>query len=189
MGAFGFSIFGYDLWGLLDASLFGIIACGIWRRSRIAAVAGFTIFAASRPYIWVQSKTSTLGVVVALAIGFLLFHGVRGTFAYHKFRPQVPDFDESAGVTRSPPRPERYFRRITWIVSLVLAGLSLLGVVVSLADWLLSGEMNLEDALIFAALAGASLLLPWALFFLGRWIVRTFTDSGKSKLAAGDDLR
>jgi hypothetical protein len=73
---------------LVDAAIFAAVAYGLWRRSRIAAVAGFVLFLIERVYMVIQTGSifgaGVLGIV--LLIGFL--NGMRGAFSYHKLQSQ-----------------------------------------------------------------------------------------------------
>jgi hypothetical protein len=69
---------------LLDAMLFAIIAYGLYKHSRIAAVAGFTLFLIERIYAYMMTG-SILGVgVLGIIMLFGFFNGIRGAFAYQK---------------------------------------------------------------------------------------------------------
>lgn len=77
-------IFGIDGFGLFDAVLFAIIGFGVYRKSRVAAVAGLVLYIVERFYMLASgSATGTAGVsTVFVALYFV--HGVRGTFAYRR---------------------------------------------------------------------------------------------------------
>lgn len=86
------SLFGVDtvsIWALVDAGLFALIAFGIYKMSRIAAILGLLL------YLWGQIGviTSTGNTNVILFILFVLYfiHGIRGTFAYHNLKKQQPE--------------------------------------------------------------------------------------------------
>lgn len=67
---------------LVDVGVFLVIAFGIWRLSRVAAVVGLTLYLGERIYLLV-----TLGhipSIIAFFVMLFLFHAVRGTFAYHR---------------------------------------------------------------------------------------------------------
>lgn len=76
-------VLGVTVWSLVDVALFGVIAIGIWRwLSRVAAVAGLALYLLEQGY-----QIATIGSkspVMALLFILFLFHGVRGTFAYHR---------------------------------------------------------------------------------------------------------
>jgi hypothetical protein len=69
--------FGSD--ALFDAALFAIIAFGIWKRSRVAAVAGLTLYLVERAYMWSQFGIGNPVIALIFTCGFV--NGVRGTFA------------------------------------------------------------------------------------------------------------
>jgi len=82
---------GFDDWSLIDAAIFAIIAYGIYKVSRTAAVVGFTLFLlSSRIFLWVRHGLG--GDIVAIMFSFIailvtlaFINSMRGTFAYHKF--------------------------------------------------------------------------------------------------------
>src|SRR5438552_2683818 len=54
LGGFGFQIMGFDLWSLLDAALMAVLAFGIRRMSRTAAVIAFVYYVVGRIDLWAQ---------------------------------------------------------------------------------------------------------------------------------------
>ena len=77
---------GDRLWGLVSATFLAGMAFGIRRESRSAAVAGYALYIAGGlgpGWHPVTRGSVTLFVLVSLA----LWHGVRGTFAFHRFAP------------------------------------------------------------------------------------------------------
>ena len=86
------SLFGVELvsiWALVDAGLFALIAFGVFKMSRVAAVLGLLI------YLWgqINQMLATGKINSILFILFVLYfiHGIRGTFAYHKLKNQAPE--------------------------------------------------------------------------------------------------
>jgi hypothetical protein len=74
----------FDIWGLLDSVLFAVIAIGIWRMSRIAAIFGLILYLGEQ---WYQWTTDGMGnIVVALLLTLMFVNGVRGTIAFHRFK-------------------------------------------------------------------------------------------------------
>ena len=67
----------------IDAILFAIIAFGIYRMSKIAAVAGLVLFIVVRIDTWIEHGMKNPIITILIALYFI--NGVRGTFAYHKF--------------------------------------------------------------------------------------------------------
>jgi hypothetical protein len=74
--------------GFFSAALFAGIAFGIRQKSRIAALAGFVFYVLSQGYFLVARGHGNLAIPPLIALA--LFHGVRGTLAYHKL-PPLPD--------------------------------------------------------------------------------------------------
>jgi len=72
----------FDIWGLLDSLLFAVIAIGIWKMSRIAAIFGLTLYLGEQ---WYQWTTDGIGnIIVVLLLTLLFVNGVRGTIAFHR---------------------------------------------------------------------------------------------------------
>lgn len=71
---------------LIDAALFGAIAFGLSRCSRVAGVAGFVLFLFERIYMISKAGPAAGGLFlgVFLLLGFL--HGMRGALSYHKLQ-------------------------------------------------------------------------------------------------------
>ncbi len=76
------SIIGLDSSALVDAALFAIIAWGLSKKSRAAAVCGLLLYVVERLYMW-----STVGMqnpIIAVLFTLLFINGVRGTFAWKR---------------------------------------------------------------------------------------------------------
>ena len=75
------------LWRLVEASLFGIIALGIYQMSRIAAISGLILYILERVVLWMTmgSKNPVLAIVFTLAF----VNGVRGTLGYYRFKKSL----------------------------------------------------------------------------------------------------
>jgi len=76
---------GIDAYALIDAVLFAIVAFGMWRHSRVAAVSGVVLFVGEKLYLWAAVGHRPGGVAALLFLGFV--NGVRGTFAYYRSSP------------------------------------------------------------------------------------------------------
>lgn len=80
------AILGVTAAGHIDASLFALAALGIRFRSRVSAVAGLCLFLVEKIYQFATQPEASLGLLMALVLLALFANGVRGTFAYHRFR-------------------------------------------------------------------------------------------------------
>jgi hypothetical protein len=79
----GVSVMRIQASAFVDAALFAGIAFGIYKYSRVAAVAGFALFLIEKIYQVIQQGPLGAGVLgIIFLIGFL--NAMRGTFAYHK---------------------------------------------------------------------------------------------------------
>ncbi len=74
----GFQVFDVSIEALVDAALFAIVAWGIHKMSRTAAVGGLVL------NIWSWSIQGPGGLVWAAIFTLMYINGIRGTFQYHK---------------------------------------------------------------------------------------------------------
>ena len=96
----GTSVAGITPAAFLDAAIFGVIAIGIWRMSRVAAVAGLALFVLER-LLMLPENHGTGSLIVGIAIALAFANGVRATFAYHRF--QMADHS-STGIPPLAPK-------------------------------------------------------------------------------------
>lgn len=83
LSLFGFVIIGpLNIWALLDASLFALIAFGIHKMSRTASLLGLLFYLLEQINVIYTAGGTNWFVLIVLATLFI--HGVRGTFAYNK---------------------------------------------------------------------------------------------------------
>jgi hypothetical protein len=74
-------------WALVDAAIFAAIAFGIWRESRVAAVAGLGVYIIEQLHLLtipVRRGAGSFLIVAALLVAFI--GGIRGAFALHQMR-------------------------------------------------------------------------------------------------------
>ena len=83
LGAFGFQIYGFNLWNLTDTLLAGGLAFGIKRMSRTAAVITLLYYIAGRIDLWVEYQVAN--PIVAGFFVLMFLNSIRGTFAFHRF--------------------------------------------------------------------------------------------------------
>jgi hypothetical protein len=101
-GGFGFKIMDFDLWNLADAALMALLAFGIRRMSRIAALIAFLYYVAGRIDLWAEYGSQN--PVIAGIFVLMFLSAVRGTFAYHRLKPRpeglnpVPAADSGADI-------------------------------------------------------------------------------------------
>jgi len=105
---------GDRLWGFVGAAFLAGIAFGIRHKSRAAAVAGFTLYIAGRAWSWMASGHPG-SIIVFILVGLALWHGVRGTFAFHRFAPiaaGTPGIEDSfRSFGQSPKRTQQESER------------------------------------------------------------------------------
>jgi len=72
---------------LLNAAVFIVIGIGIYKMSRVAALAGCCLFIIERAYAWfvIGFQVTLLAWAILLVVTVMFLNGCRGTFAYHKF--------------------------------------------------------------------------------------------------------
>lgn len=78
-----FQLFGASTLGLIDAALFCIIGFGLYKLSRIAAVAGLSIYLLGKVYALITYLAIPQAFWVILIL-LAYINGIRATFAYHK---------------------------------------------------------------------------------------------------------
>jgi len=78
----------FDASALIDAALFAVVAWGLYRYSRVAAVAGLVIYLAERVYMIASGVTGGIPLAIIMTIGLL--GAVRGAFAHHRLSKQAP---------------------------------------------------------------------------------------------------
>ncbi|MBA6231866.1 MULTISPECIES: hypothetical protein [unclassified Colwellia] len=92
-GYFFSPILGITLWALIDASIFGLIAYGMFRINRVVSVIGLAF------YIWSQvDMLTTQGAGFGvLAVFFMIYwvNGIRGAFKYHKLKKQASSIEQA----------------------------------------------------------------------------------------------
>jgi hypothetical protein len=74
---------GFDLSILVDAAAFALVAWGIHRLSRIAAVGGLCLYIFERIFMWATMGPGNPILPVLFTLTFI--NAVRGTFAFHRF--------------------------------------------------------------------------------------------------------
>jgi len=100
LGALGIQLFPrweFDVAALADAGLFGLVAWGLHRQSRFAAVSGLTLYSLETIDRWVAvgPRNPVLAGIFILAF----ISGVRGTIAQHAAAKALP----VAGPDQNPP--------------------------------------------------------------------------------------
>ena len=86
----GSAIAGIDAWAYLDAVLFAAITFGIYKLSRVAAVAGLVLYVLESLYAMAQLAGPRSGIVLRIIITLAFVHAVRGTFAYRRLSASAP---------------------------------------------------------------------------------------------------
>jgi ABC-type antimicrobial peptide transport system permease subunit len=78
----------YSPWSLLDAAVFGAIAIGLYRHSRVAAVAGLVLYVLEivANYMYVSFPASVYELAIPLAFTLAFLCGVKGAFSYHRLK-------------------------------------------------------------------------------------------------------
>lgn len=85
----GYPLFGFNPWSLLDASIFAVLAWGIYRLSRVASTLSIVFFIVEQVYSWTTLASSSfpgfIGRALTTSVLSLMFvNGARGTFAYQR---------------------------------------------------------------------------------------------------------
>ena len=74
----------FDLWVLVDAALFSVIAYFIYKQSRIASVFGLSIYILERIDMWMSYGPRNPAMVIIISLMFI--NSIRGTFAIRRFQ-------------------------------------------------------------------------------------------------------
>jgi hypothetical protein len=77
------AVMGIDSSAFLDAGAFLVVAWGIHRSSRIAAVSGLVLYLFERVVMWATLGPHNPFTEIPLTLCFI--NALRGTFAYHRF--------------------------------------------------------------------------------------------------------
>jgi hypothetical protein len=80
---------GIDRWALLDAALWGALASGIWRMSRVAAVVGLVAIVAEH-VLFPNREVGMAYLIATVLIALAFLNAVRATFAYHRLQKPAP---------------------------------------------------------------------------------------------------
>jgi hypothetical protein len=103
LGGFGFQIMRFNLWNLTDAALIALLAFGIRRMSRTAALIALVYYVAGRIDLWAEYGSQN--PVIAGIFVLMFLSAVRGTFSYHRLKPQpesltpVPTVDSGEHIS------------------------------------------------------------------------------------------
>ena len=89
------------LWALVDVLLIFGLTFGIYKRSRVCSILMLLYFVFSKLLMWGEMGRAA-GLPIAMIFGFFFFHGIRGTFAYHK----IVDLERSAEAEIPPSEGE-----------------------------------------------------------------------------------
>ena len=93
----------FNLWNLTDAGLMALLAFGIRRMSRTAALIALLYYVAGRIDLWTEYGSQN--PVIAGIFVLMFLSAVRGTFAYHRLKPRpegltpVPAVDSSEHIS------------------------------------------------------------------------------------------
>jgi hypothetical protein len=96
-----------NAFGFVDAAIFAGIAYGIRRRSRTAAVIALVLYVSNVVYAFIIVGPSLRLLPAFVTLAFV--HGVRGTFAYHKFPAlpaNLPSVEQGFQALRQAPNQE-----------------------------------------------------------------------------------
>ncbi len=99
LGGFGFQILGLDLWSLIDAGLIALLAVGIRRMSRTAAVVALLYYVAGRIDLWAEYGFQN--PIIAGIFVLMFLSAVRGTFAYHRLKRRSEGLNPVLAVNSS----------------------------------------------------------------------------------------
>jgi len=67
-------------WAFMDAALFAVIALGLWKLSRVAAIAGLALYVVG--HVWRLATTDSWLPAATVFLAIFFAHGVRATFSH-----------------------------------------------------------------------------------------------------------
>jgi hypothetical protein len=93
----GHSFLGTTPWSLADAAIFCVLAYGISRKSKAAALLAPMFYASERIYGWSHSGIpSTYGGLLALFFLLAFINSARGVLAFHRFSKESDNVEQVA---------------------------------------------------------------------------------------------
>ncbi len=147
--ATGTSVIGLDGFAILDGVLFGLIAWGIHRKSRVASISGLSLYLLELLSAVAEGEGVRGGITV---IFFVIAFGnsIRGTFAYYKFHAQLRSvIDPETGLPaskipelRSLPMPVKMLGGVFLSGCMMLA---LLGLLLPSETYVVEGDQLSTD--------------------------------------------
>lgn len=78
-----------DPWNVIEIVALAALPYGVWRKSRVSAVALLVFYIGSKIGLWVN-ESAIIGLPIALIFGYFFWRGVRGAFAYHRLQTAQP---------------------------------------------------------------------------------------------------
>lgn len=95
---------GFNLWSLVDAGIFAVLAWGIYKLSRTATLAGIVFFLIEKANDFMNG-TLTFGSALTAGVLLLMFtNGARGAVAYHRIQ-------KGSAIDKGVPSPAYEGRR------------------------------------------------------------------------------
>ena len=94
----GVKVLNIDSWAFVDAALFAIIAFGIHKMSRVAAVAWVCLYVLERLYMWQTNGVKAGGIIMPVILTLAFINSIRGTFTHHRLSSGNPP-----GTAPAPP--------------------------------------------------------------------------------------
>lgn len=137
-------------------AFFAVIAYAVYRRSRSAALAGLLLYIADVGFAWVAHGVTGTSLLFEFLLVTGLVNGVRGTFAYRRHNPPLPN-DNPVGFDERAPLPF-----IAVILAAPILPLAILPALIVVAHLL---RLDSADAFIYVAIL-ASLLPGTVLVFI-----------------------
>ncbi|UHQ20298.1 hypothetical protein LVB87_03815 [Lysobacter sp. KIS68-7] len=86
----GEEIGGIGPYAYVDAVMFAVIGWRIRRHSRGFAVAGLALWIVEKGYQIAMTDAAKSGAIMGILLLLMFISGVRGTFAYHRFKSETP---------------------------------------------------------------------------------------------------
>lgn len=120
-----------DPLGYLDPVLFALLAFGLYRKSRTAAVLGILIFLASVIYSWVNVGLTCISMAIEILLAIGLLNGIRGTYAINRLDQPLKTRSPNIFTSKKP-----IFVIIRVIIELLFLPPTILSVLILLSNWI-----------------------------------------------------
>jgi len=146
--ATGTSVIGLDGFAILDGVLFGLIAWGIHRKSRVASISGLSLYLLELLSAVAEGE-GVRGSIIVIFFVMAFGNSIRGTFAYHKFHAQlrsVINLETGLPASKIPELPSLPMpvKLLGGVLLTGIMGVALLGLLLPATDVLEGDQLSTD---------------------------------------------